>query len=390
MQPTTLMITSLLAGALAGIAPQIPDWIRTVPSPPAGGGSGTPALQPIQTTWPGSPKPPLSLRREDGSWVGYLPLRNPSPKPLVACIEAHAQAARGDDLRVTITPGRVDIGPFAAVIQKIAVSQSGVTPQSDLGTGFLRIFRGDSTESAENTCALKEASAPAELEIRLPERPLAGYIFLFPLIAAAIVAVVTGFNLHGRQIGLFHSMGTANWAFDKSWGANVTIGSSLLVALIGLTTFPSRPRLMTKPSYALLQLLFGALVSLAPLVYNLIRRETVVDVGGFPQVSARGYVVTFLLAGGLVLWAAMGQILTLAVLTREFLLSGVMDATTALTLEGLSASLILLLLVYGFRSLYSSAKSVSTPPTPGILRPGPQLPAPGADIPHALTEWSIL
>jgi hypothetical protein len=399
MKPTTLMISSLLAGALAGIAPQVPDWIRAASPLTTTGGAGGGTPQPIQTAWPGSPKQPLSLSLEkvppqgteakNNLLVANLPLRNPSKEPVVACIEAHGQGARGENLKLTINPASVKIQPYGAVIQEVEISGVDVSSDSVPGTGFLRIFRGDSADSA-NICAPKETSAPTEVEIRIPERPIAGAIFLLPLIAAGIVVVVTAVNLRRKHIGLRHAMGVANWAFDKSWGANVTLGGSLLIALLGLSAFPGRPQLMTKPSYAMLQLLFGALVSLAPLVYNLIRQETVVNNGGFPQVSVHGYVIMFLMAGGLVLWAAMGQVVTLGVLAEEFLRCGVVDRTTARLLQTLAGTLLMLLWIYGFRSLYATAKSVSAPAGTVLVRPSPQMPAAGGAYPAPMTEWSIL
>jgi hypothetical protein len=398
MKPTTLMISSLLAGALAGIAPQVPDWIRAVSVPTTTGGAGGGAPQPIQTTWPGSPKPPLTLsiekvpsqgtETEKDLLVVNLPLRNPSKDSVVACVEAHGQGARGEDLGLTVSPAQVQIGPYGAVIQKVKFGGIDAHSDSVPGTGFVRIFRGDAAAAA--ICTLKETSAPTEVEIRIPERPIAGTIFLLPLAAAGVVVIITAISLWRKNVGLDRAMGAANWAFDKSWGANVTLGSSLLIALLGLSTFPGRPQLMTKPSYAMLQLLFGALVSLAPLVYNLIRQETVVNNSGFPQVSVHGYVIMFLLAGGLVLWAAIGQVVTLGVLAEEFLRSRVVDWTTARILQTLAATLLLLLLIYGFRSLYATAKSVSAPAAEVVVRPGPQMPAAGATYPPSMTEWSIL
>jgi hypothetical protein len=334
----------------------------------------------------------LTLSIEKDLLVANLPLRNPSKDPAKACIDAHGQGARGEDLTLTVKPTQVDLQPYEAVIQKVTISGVDAGSDSVPGTGFLRIFRGDTANPA-NSCAQKETSAPNEVEIRIPERPIAGMIVLLPLFAAGIVVLVTAYNLRRKSVSLHRAMGVANWAFDKSWGANVTLGGSLLVALLGLSTFPSRPQLMTKPSYALLQLLFGALVSLAPLVYNLIRQETVVNKGGYPQVSVYGYVVTFLAAGGLVLWAAMGQVVTLGVLAEEFLRCGVVDWMTARILQMLAGTVLLLLLIYGFRSLYATAKSVSTPATVGtvIMHPSPQMPgAPAAGVPAPLTEWSIL
>jgi len=159
------------------------------------------------------------------------------------------------------------------------------------------------------------AANAVDQEIRIPERPLMGAVFGIPMIVTAVIVIVTAANLHRRNIGLLRLMGQVNFSFERSWGANVTLGAALLMTLIGLTTFPDRPQLMSKPSYSMLQMLFAALVTMAPLAYNLIRRDVAVNNGG---VDTRGYVITYLFAGGLVLWAAMGQMATLAVLVEEF------------------------------------------------------------------------
>ena len=67
----------------------------------------------------------------------------------------------------------------------------------------------------------------------------------------------------------------------------------------------------------------------------------------------------FLLAGGLVLWGALGQVATLAVLVAEFIRSNVVARTIGVILEAFSALLALLLIVYGLLSLYETADELS-------------------------------
>lgn len=392
MRPTTLMLTTLIAGTVAAVAPQIATPLKTAfaPGATASGGNTGPAA--VQIGWPGSTRP-VVLRRVGQSYSGFLPLRNTSAQAVCVAIEAHVQAADGAGVPVELTPPESFlVDKFAATIQLIQLALKPVRPPALPATGFLHVTSGQASgRPAVGPCTVVAGTDKSvDQEIRIPERSFMGEIFGIPLIVVGLIVLITGINLHRRGVGLFFLMGQANWAFEKSWGANVTLGAALLMTLIGLTAFPDRPQLMSKLSYSMLQMLFAALVAMAPLVYNLIRREVVVSNG---SIDTRGYVVAFLFAGGFVLWAALGQITTLGVLVEEFVRGGGLDATTGIILQVLCSLLGALLIVYGFRSLYRTAKGVSAPvAVVGGLRPGPQPPAASVlgGLPDRMTEWSIL
>jgi hypothetical protein len=397
MKPTTLMVSTLVAGAIAAAAPQIPTFVKTGFAPGSiatAGAVDQRGSTGFQIGWPSSPKP-VVLRREGSNYAAYLPLHNPSQQSLCVRIDAHVQSSEGADSEaMMVAPDRpFPVAPSAAIIKRVEVALKAPTPRYVSGPagGFLRTTYSEAPGSAgQDTCTISGTPKSSDLEIRVPEQPLMGWIFIGTMSVTAVVVVVTALALRLRNKPLFHVMGSVNWSFEKSWGANVTLGGALLMTLLGLTMFPDRPHLMTKASYSLLQVLFGAIVSLAPLVYNLIRREVQVDSGGTPRVEVQGYVITFLIAGGLVLWAAMGQVATLSVVIEEFVVGGALDKSAGRTLQGLAALLFLLLLVYGFRSLYLTAKTVSAAPTAiGGARPGPQ-PAAAAGLPAPMTEWSVL
>ncbi len=342
---------------------------------------------------------PLLFNGNGEKYVGYVPLTNPGGKPQCVSVDARLQAADGAALETKVVPwNQPSINAYDNVVQEVTLTFTQPVPTP--ASGLLRVFSQDvptGADGKEQPCAQSASDAeakkvkPAVQEIRIPEGPLMGYIFVGAFVTAFLVSGITGFSLKSKGIGVFRVMGGTNWTFEKSWGVNVTLGSALLVTLIGLTIFPDRPRLMTKMSYSILQILFGALVSLAPLVYNLIRREVQVNNANTWGVNIQGYVIMFLIAGGLVLWAAMGQVATLAVLTEEFVRAGALDAYSARTLQGLAVLLFLLLLMYGFRSLYQTAKTVSATPTAvGGPRPGPQPAAAVDGLPTPMSEWSIL
>lgn len=397
MKPTTLMVSTLIAGAIAGAAPQIPTFVKGAfaPGPVVTAGAvGERGSTGLQIGWPSSLKP-VALRREGKNYVAYLPLHNPSPQTLCVRIDAHVQWFEGTDSQaVVVAPDKpFPVSPSTAIVKRLELTLKTANPESLSGpaTGFFRISYAEVAGTADqNTCSLSGTPKSSDLEIRIPEQPLMSWIFIGTLSVVLLVVMITAVSLRFKAIGLFHVMGSPNWSFERSWGANVTLGGALLMTLLGLTMFPDRPQLMMKASYSLLQILFGAIVSLGPLVYNLIHREVQVNVGSVPRVEVQGYVITFLIAGGLVLWAAMGQVVTMSVVTEELIHGGALERSVGRTLEGLAGLLFLLLLVYGFRSLYLTAKTVSAAPTAiGGARPGPQ-PAAAAGLPNPMTEWSVL
>jgi len=398
MKTTTLMVSTLIAGAIAGAAPQIPTFVKGTLAPGSMVTSGAVDQRGstgLQIGWPSSLKP-VVLRREGNNYVAYVPLHNSSTQAQCVRVDAHVQWFEGTDSQaVVVAPDKpFPVSPSTAIVKRVELTLKTANPDplSGPATGFFRISSADVAGSADqNTCSLSGTPKPSDIEIRIPEQPLMTWIFVGTLCVAAAVVVIAGVFLLRAGKGLFHVMGGVNWSFERSWGANVTLGGALLITLLGLTMFPDRPQLMTKASYSLLQVLFGAIVSLAPLVYNLIHREVQVNVGGVPRVEVQGYVITFLIAGGLVLWAAMGQVVTLSVVAEELIFGGALEQSVGRTLQGLATLLFLLLLVYGFRSLYLTAKTMSAAPTAiGGAMPGPQPAAAVAGLPIPMTEWSVL
>ncbi len=100
---------------------------------------------------------------------------------------------------------------------------------------------------------------------------------------------------------------------------------------------------MQRNSYSLLQVVFASIVTLAPLVYGLIRNNVQASLNGLSTFDSQGFVIMFLLAGGLVLWGAIGQVLVLGVLIEEFVLSGILRHSIGLALQLLAGFLCTLL-----------------------------------------------
>jgi hypothetical protein len=133
---------------------------------------------------------------------------------------------------------------------------------------------------------------------------------------------------------------------------------------------------MSRESYTMLQAIFAAIIALAPPVYALFRRDVVAVCNGVVSTDSQGYVIMFLISGGLVLWGAIGQVATLGMLLLELIGSRNLPEGVGDALLALAALLGVFLIIYGLRSLYKTAKDFSVPS--GVAA-HPQLPFPVAE-----------
>jgi hypothetical protein len=440
-RPVTLVSAALLtaaAAAAAGILPQLttlssgesqpPPAVTLVLSQPAGqpspsaaqssipappgigttaGGATTTAtgfyFVPAMTSQSGaqvsslSPDNNVAFRSSEAAYVGNLPLRSSSGCQQALTFEViAAQDRNGDVLRVQLdapTAKALTVPPFSIVNASLRLSLLGAADGSQRpllpANGWLR-FLAEPTQIKGDACRPTTAEAGKEpkdlgyqyVTFTIPEPPPdSAYplrsIFFGSLGAAVIALLIAAWRLRkAPRVSLCGLMGGATWSFQQSWGSNVTIGAGILSSLLTLIAFPAHPQIMDKNSYSLLQGLFLAVVALAPLVYGLIRPD--VQDGSSAPAAAQGYVYMFLFAGTLVLWAALGQVMTLGVLVEEFKRALSLDAYLGCALIGLAVILFLLLVVYGVRALYQTPRRLSMTGTGSVVQPPPP-PPPGLE-----------
>jgi hypothetical protein len=368
----------------------------------------------------------VNFKSTHGAYEAHLLIANQSGRVQKVTVAILLQDRRGAELKsaqVTGIPtGGFDVGPYATVVQPVEV-RFILTPEDAraksplLGlllpaSGFLRFMATPDFGPSSNTCRPKQKNTPCQAQtnpgflnqpIIIPEPPLPGATRVGLIVAtslgiSAMVVAITCATLRKKKTPLLHRMGSATWSFGQSWGANVTIGAGLLGTFLTITAFPDHPRLLDKSSYTLLQVLFAAIIALAPFIYGVIRRDVQANLNGLATTDSQGYVIMFLLAGGLVLWGALGQVITLGVLIREFVLNDALATLTGVILESLVVLLGLILVIYGLRSLYTTAKDLSASAavavgTQPVLRlpTGMPLPAPLApNIKPPMPNWSLL
>jgi len=153
-------------------------------------------------------------------------------------------------------------------------------------------------------------------------------------------------------------MGSASWDFSQSWATNITVAGAILTTLLGFSGLPDYGKFMPKSSYLSLGILFGVLVTLAPSVYNFIRKpvdppppdpNNLVPATG---PSFQGYVFGFLLASFVTLWGVLGQLATIGLLLKELVDSGPLPSVMGSAFNIVIVLVALFLLVYSNVTIY--------------------------------------
>ena len=106
------------------------------------------------------------------------------------------------------------------------------------------------------------------------------------------------------------------WSFD-SWATTLTAGGAILGTVLATATYPAVPRQIDKESLVRLSLLFGALVVVAPFVFQAIRRPT--PSAADQDAGLWGYNWSLLLACSITCGAVLGELAASALLSWELI-----------------------------------------------------------------------
>lgn len=113
--------------------------------------------------------------------------------------------------------------------------------------------------------------------------------------------------------------GVATWDFTTSFASSITAVGALLGTVLSAQVLPHDTELLTKAEYAGLNVLFGALVVLAPFIYT-VARVSKINRANAQTVKLGWFLLTCLIT----LWAVLGELFTLTVMAEEIFLQGSM------------------------------------------------------------------
>lgn len=215
--------------------------------------------------------------------------------------------------------------------------------------------------------------------------PWATRLFWISLLGTALVALGATSKLRKEHIPINQRMGSPTWNFGDSWGTNIAVGGALLNTLVTFSALPDQTRYLSKISYVCVSMIFGAVITVAPSLYSLIRTAVAVPVpGGNPAIQYQGYVGSFALASALTAWGAIGQVVTVAFLFAELGSARLISISILACLATVLALTAIFLLVYEGRTIVQIArlqKAASDAADAAVK---------GGGSPAGLPSWSVL
>jgi hypothetical protein len=208
--------------------------------------------------------------------------------------------------------------------------------------------------------------APGTVSLKITPKPKAPdwlYLVIFvPLAGAALWIAARWLVLYGQKHSLRKRLGPANWDFSKSWGSNVTVVGALLGTILAAGVLPEETTTVSKATYSGLNLFFGILVLIAPLIYVATEKAKSVHRGTtVKEAQYQGFVWSFLLASLVTLWAAIGELVTVGLLFQEIRTTGSLPEAAIWAMWVAVGWALLLLALYTWRSIGATVKVQADP-----------------------------
>lgn len=137
----------------------------------------------------------------------------------------------------------------------------------------------------------------------------AQYLIIFgPAVVSGALVTTRWLSSTRRPRTLRGRLGALDLDFSASWASNITVVGALLGTILSAGVLPKASPTSTA-TYAGLNLFFGVLILLAPLVYTATQ--------GPVEGEHEGYVLAFLISCAITLWAVGGELATVLELFRK-------------------------------------------------------------------------
>ena len=204
--------------------------------------------------------------------------------------------------------------------------------------GFVALESGD-TEKA--TLAI----VPLKIETAGIEASGAWLFFSAGLMSTVLVAGAWLWSRRGllKISSLRNGMGQPAWDLDKSFASNVTFLGSIVGVVLATTVLPDQLVLASRKTYISLNIVFSALIGLAPFVFTAIASVRRAATAG---AAPGGFVCTFLVSAALTGWGALGQVTMLMALFFELRATASIAVPIALCFELVLGLVLIELLLY--------------------------------------------
>jgi len=184
-----------------------------------------------------------------------------------------------------------------------------------------RLVLSEASKSSGQLVATVDGVSPASVQILVgPKLDLSRGVngaLIAPFIAALLLLIAAA--IYGcRDAGLLDSVGTAELEFSKSFATTLTAVGALLGTIIAAGVLPEDTVNLSKAGFTGLNLTFGIAVVVAGVVYSAIQRAFVEQAtDGTKAWKLKGYVIPFLIAALITVWAVFGELWTMWRLVEE-------------------------------------------------------------------------
>jgi hypothetical protein len=186
---------------------------------------------------------------------------------------------------------------------------------------FRVTLAGASTSSGQ-LVATVAGVAPASVQMTVaPKLDLSRGVdgaLLIPLgVSILVIGAIAAWFMVTRKVRLVDPLGAVELDFTKSFASTLTAVGALLGTIISAGVLPEQTVYLSKAGFTGLNLTFGIAVVVAGVVYSMVQR-VVPEAGKDPKDwKFRGYVLPFLLASLITLWAVFGEVWTMWLLIGE-------------------------------------------------------------------------
>jgi hypothetical protein len=284
----------------------------------------------------------LTLATEGGSaptqtvWV-----RNSNPK--VALVTFSAEVVDSDGKRHTVAAGSAPRRIGADQVKAFRVTLKDIPSDGKLNGQLV---------------ARAPGVHPGSIDLQLgPNSDLTStlnLLLLIPAILAALFILVRYFTLKGATgVDLGSRLGTVDFDFSKSFASTITVVGAVLGTVLTASVLPEEPELLSKQQYTALNLVFGAMIVLAGVVYAATERPKR-DSTPEPDKTRKyeGFVWSFLLSTGLVMWAVLGELACLLLIVSELDRADLFTTSAIVVFIVLMATAALAILFYAYRRMH--------------------------------------
>jgi hypothetical protein len=221
-----------------------------------------------------------------------------------ASISASFQAASAASIKASLG-APTSLGPGEA--DRVRLIFTGLKALSEPVSGQI-VIRGGATPVAQSATVNPALQPSADWPLLIVIIGFGSAALFFGGLATAVVRKKKGLAWLAKPAP------PPKWSFE-SWATHLTAVGALLGTVLGTASLPETPTQIDKTSLVALSLLFGALVVVAPFVFEAIQRPT--QPTSAESEGGSGFVCVLLLSCAITSGAVIGEIVTLGLASWE-------------------------------------------------------------------------